>query len=56
MGRDYNTFSAVYGRLEKAMDVIVNDYHQGFNNAIQKFSGVVENISGESGISRIFWE
>lgn len=31
---------------EKAMDLIVNDYHQGFSDAIQKFSGVVDNISG----------
>ncbi|KAJ3217841.1 hypothetical protein HK099_005312 [Clydaea vesicula] len=45
LGRDYKSFLKIYEKLEIAMDIIVNDYHQGFNNAIQKFSGVVENIA-----------
>ncbi|KAJ3283609.1 hypothetical protein HK104_010298, partial [Borealophlyctis nickersoniae] len=45
LGRDYNAFCEVYEKLEKAMDLIVNDYHQAFNTAIQTFSSVVDNIS-----------
>ena len=35
----------MFNELESAMDLIVNDYHEAFNNAIHKFSIVVENIS-----------
>ncbi|KAJ3052048.1 hypothetical protein HK097_006960 [Rhizophlyctis rosea] len=45
LGRDYNAFCGMYEKLERAMDLIVNDYHQAFNTAIQTFSSVVENIS-----------
>lgn len=45
LGRDYKSFKNISDRLEKAMDLIVNEYHQGFQESIVKFSGVVENIS-----------
>ncbi|KAJ3149479.1 hypothetical protein HDU89_003843 [Geranomyces variabilis] len=45
LGRDYAKFCDIYSKLEKAMDLIVNDYHQAFNIAIQTFSSVVENIT-----------
>ncbi|KAI8818997.1 Sec8 exocyst complex component-specific domain-containing protein [Fimicolochytrium jonesii] len=45
LGRDYVAFCAIYDKLEMAMDVVVNDYHQAFNTAIQTFSNVVENIT-----------
>ncbi len=48
LGSDMKSFSKLYDKLEIAMDLIVNEYHQGFNTAIQKFSGVVENITGTS--------
>eukprot|EP00842_Homolaphlyctis_polyrhiza_P004042 jgi/Hompol1/4639/HPOL_001819-RA len=45
MGRDFQAFCDVHDTLEKAMDLIVNDYHQAFNSAIQAFSSVVDTIS-----------
>ncbi|KAI8915401.1 Sec8 exocyst complex component-specific domain-containing protein [Powellomyces hirtus] len=45
LGLDYSKFCVIFGKLEKAMDLIVNDYHQAFNTAIQTFSSVVENIT-----------
>ncbi|KAI8925799.1 Sec8 exocyst complex component-specific domain-containing protein [Entophlyctis helioformis] len=45
LGRDYQTFLQVHDSLETAMDLIVNEYHQSFNNAIQTFSTVVDTIS-----------
>ncbi|KAI9101019.1 Sec8 exocyst complex component-specific domain-containing protein [Phlyctochytrium arcticum] len=45
LGRDYRAFCEAYGKLEGAMDLIVNDYHQAFNTSIQTFSNVVENIT-----------
>ncbi|KAH6571183.1 hypothetical protein BASA50_005377 [Batrachochytrium salamandrivorans] len=45
LGRDYELFCEVHDTLEKAMDLIVNDYHQAFNGAIQTFSSVVDTIS-----------
>ncbi|TPX72632.1 hypothetical protein SpCBS45565_g00189 [Spizellomyces sp. 'palustris'] len=45
LGRDYNAFCEAYDKLERAMDLIVNEYHQAFNTAIQTFSSVVENIT-----------
>ncbi|KAJ3011813.1 hypothetical protein HKX48_006633 [Thoreauomyces humboldtii] len=45
LGRDFVKFCETYSKLEKAMDVIVNDYHQAFNTSIQTFSSVVENIT-----------
>ncbi|KAJ3293376.1 hypothetical protein HDU79_000412 [Rhizoclosmatium sp. JEL0117] len=44
-GLDIKKFYAMHERLEQTMDVIVNDYHQAFNDSIQTFSSVVENIS-----------
>nr|KAJ3422215.1 hypothetical protein HK105_000713 [Polyrhizophydium stewartii] len=45
LGRDYQAFCEIHDTLERAMDLIVNDYHQAFNNAIQTFSTVVDTIS-----------
>ncbi|TPX58983.1 hypothetical protein PhCBS80983_g02766 [Powellomyces hirtus] len=45
LGLDYSKFCVIFGKLENAMDLIVNDYHQAFNTAIQTFSSVVENIT-----------
>ncbi|KAJ3217398.1 hypothetical protein HDU67_007981 [Dinochytrium kinnereticum] len=45
LGLNYTKFGKIYEKLETAMDLIVNDYHQAFNTAIQTFSSVVENIS-----------
>ncbi|EGF78900.1 hypothetical protein BATDEDRAFT_26302 [Batrachochytrium dendrobatidis JAM81] len=45
LGRDYESFCDIHDSLEKAMDLIVNDYHQAFNSAIQTFSSVVDTIS-----------
>ncbi|KAJ3108835.1 hypothetical protein HDU97_010107 [Phlyctochytrium planicorne] len=47
LGLNYTKYMKIYDKLEVAMDLIVNDYHQAFNTAIQTFSSVVENISGE---------
>jgi len=32
-------------RLEKDVNKIVNDYHLGFNNSIQTFSGIVTDVT-----------
>ncbi|KAI8894398.1 Sec8 exocyst complex component-specific domain-containing protein [Globomyces pollinis-pini] len=45
LGSDFEGFCKVYQGVEVAMDQIVNDYHQAFNNVIQKFSSVVDIIS-----------
>ncbi|KAJ3120618.1 hypothetical protein HK100_012723 [Physocladia obscura] len=44
-GLDVKKFYAMHEKLEQSMDLIVNDYHQAFNDSIQTFSSVVENIS-----------
>ncbi|KAJ3201082.1 hypothetical protein HDU82_008374 [Entophlyctis luteolus] len=44
-GMDLKKFYAMHERLEQSMDLIVNDYHQAFNDSIQTFSTVVENIA-----------
>ncbi|KAJ3012377.1 UNVERIFIED_CONTAM: hypothetical protein HDU68_001241 [Siphonaria sp. JEL0065] len=44
-GLDIKKFYSMHEKLEQTMDVIVNDYHQAFNDSIQTFSAVVENIS-----------
>ncbi|KAI9334954.1 Sec8 exocyst complex component-specific domain-containing protein [Obelidium mucronatum] len=44
-GLDIKKFYLMHEKLEQTMDVIVNDYHQAFNDSIQTFSAVVENIS-----------
>ncbi|KAJ3252851.1 hypothetical protein HDU77_004892 [Chytriomyces hyalinus] len=44
-GLDIKKFYAMHERLEAVMDIIVNDYHQAFNDSIQTFSTVMENIS-----------
>ncbi|KAJ3123240.1 hypothetical protein HK098_002078 [Nowakowskiella sp. JEL0407] len=45
LGKDYGAFTHMSERLERAMDLIVNDYYQAFNGAIHTFSNVVENIA-----------
>ncbi|KAJ3189924.1 hypothetical protein HDU85_000210 [Gaertneriomyces sp. JEL0708] len=45
LGRDYGSFCDMYQKLEAAMDVIVEEYHDQFNTAIQTFSSVVENVT-----------
>ncbi|KAI8614367.1 Sec8 exocyst complex component-specific domain-containing protein [Chytriomyces sp. MP71] len=44
-GLDIKKFYLMHEKLEGVMDIIVNDYHQAFNDSIQTFSTVVENIS-----------
>ncbi|KAI8827584.1 Sec8 exocyst complex component-specific domain-containing protein [Chytriomyces cf. hyalinus JEL632] len=44
-GLDIKKFYAMHERLEAVMGIIVNDYHQAFNDSIQTFSTVMENIS-----------
>ncbi|KAI9026276.1 Sec8 exocyst complex component-specific domain-containing protein [Hyaloraphidium curvatum] len=44
LGHDFNAFLHALGRLEKAMDILVNDYFQTFNDSIHTFSGVVETV------------
>ncbi|KAI8907206.1 Sec8 exocyst complex component-specific domain-containing protein [Gorgonomyces haynaldii] len=45
LSRNYKDFLAVHERLEHSMDVIVNDYHEAFNAAIQRFSSAVDTIA-----------
>ncbi|KXS11677.1 hypothetical protein M427DRAFT_426557 [Gonapodya prolifera JEL478] len=44
LGRDYDSFTAMLQRLEKAMDILVNDHFQAFNTSVHTFSGVVDNV------------
>ncbi|KAI9204105.1 Sec8 exocyst complex component-specific domain-containing protein [Polychytrium aggregatum] len=53
LGKNYKAFTEIYGKLESAMDVLVNDYHQAFNSAIQAFSGVVDHISDSQRRTRL---
>jgi len=48
LGRDYNAFTSMLQELEKAMDGVVQDYHQDFSDVVATFSGVVENITDAS--------
>lgn len=44
-GRDIDKFLKVLEKLEKAMDIIVNDHYQAFNSSIETFGKVTDNIS-----------
>ncbi|TPX37027.1 hypothetical protein SmJEL517_g00823 [Synchytrium microbalum] len=45
LSRDYPAFCTMYSELEKAMDIIIDEYHQAFNTSIHTFSSVVDAIS-----------
>jgi exocyst complex component 4 len=45
LATDFTSFCKIYEKLENAMDSVVEEYHHGFQQSINKFSGVVENIS-----------
>ncbi|ORX92580.1 hypothetical protein K493DRAFT_316507 [Basidiobolus meristosporus CBS 931.73] len=44
LGKDINAFKALLLKLETAMDAVVNDYYQGFNNSTTTYSAVKEKI------------
>ncbi|KAK9728372.1 exocyst subunit [Basidiobolus ranarum] len=44
LGKDINAFKALLLRLETAMDAVVNEYYQGFNNSTTTYSTVKEKI------------
>ncbi|KAJ3335656.1 hypothetical protein HDU93_004770 [Gonapodya sp. JEL0774] len=44
LGRDYDSFNSMLQRLEKAMDILVNEHFQAFNTSVHTFSGVVDNV------------
>ena len=42
---EFGAFEALQGRLEQAMEIIIDKYYSGFNNAVSVFGGIVEKIN-----------
>jgi exocyst complex component 4 len=43
--RDLETFNRFLGKLEKGMDLVVNEHYQAFNNSIETFGHVMDHIN-----------
>lgn len=51
---EFSAFEALQGRLEQAMEIIIDKYYSGFNNAVSVFGGIVEKINdSKSEIARM---
>jgi len=44
-GHSYENFTKLHGRLDRSMDIIVEQYYSLFNEAVNIFGGIVENVN-----------
>lgn len=42
---EFGAFENLQARLDQAMEVIINKYYSGFNNAVFVFGGIVEKVN-----------
>lgn len=42
---EFGAFEGLQKRLEQAMEIIIDKYYSGFNNAVSVFGGIVEKIN-----------